>query len=297
MKKLLSMLAVSTIVGTSASNLKPLFTNSVVSHGFKSKQINKDISIQGENDTNPFVNQIMDINKNEIVSCNFIASNGVIYVSTLIGKGSNLTSKLYKSTDGIKFIEIKSWNQNYGKNNSIKSLVVDSNNNIYVGTGYGLYKSVDRKEFIKVNVQEVKSSVHSLCIFNNILYIGNDNGLYKSSDGTKFDKLKGIPDRNFIYSINVAPDGTIYAGTADGLYKSTDGVNFSNSDYRQLLGTQPGKSKGQPVIFCKIFNKKEDLIWSMVTDKDGNVYAGGLGTIYKCLADTNTFKLITKTKF
>ncbi|WP_308150265.1 hypothetical protein [Spiroplasma sp. AdecLV25b] len=40
MKKLLSMLAVSTLVGTSASNLKPLFTSNV-SQGFKSNQSNK----------------------------------------------------------------------------------------------------------------------------------------------------------------------------------------------------------------------------------------------------------------
>lgn len=47
MKKLLSMLAVSTLVGTSASNLKPLFTSNV-SQGFKSNKTNKNVSIHGE---------------------------------------------------------------------------------------------------------------------------------------------------------------------------------------------------------------------------------------------------------
>ncbi|WP_174480088.1 hypothetical protein [Spiroplasma endosymbiont of Danaus chrysippus] len=38
MKKLLSTITLSALVGTSAGNLKPLFTNSVVSHGFKSNK-------------------------------------------------------------------------------------------------------------------------------------------------------------------------------------------------------------------------------------------------------------------
>lgn len=80
MKKLLSMLVVSNLIGTSASNLKPLLINSVVSHGFKSNQVNnKDIIIQGENDTNPFISKIIDIDTNERVTCSIIAHNGIIY--------------------------------------------------------------------------------------------------------------------------------------------------------------------------------------------------------------------------
>ena len=55
MKKLLTTITLSALVGTSASNLKPVFTNNVVNHGFKSNQLNNgNISITNENDTNPF---------------------------------------------------------------------------------------------------------------------------------------------------------------------------------------------------------------------------------------------------
>lgn len=40
MKKLLSVLAISTVAGTSASHLKPLFSSNVI-HGFKSNNSNK----------------------------------------------------------------------------------------------------------------------------------------------------------------------------------------------------------------------------------------------------------------
>ena len=300
MKKLLSLLAVSTLVGTSASNLKPMFAEKIVNTGFKSNSVNnKDISIQTENDTNPFISRIINIDTNERVTCS-ITQNGIIYVGTAFGNGSLSSSKLYKSINGINFIEIKSWSQDYGKNDTIESLtvddsqsiyvgtykgifkqflgsgnffaligiegiveslVIDSNNNIYAGTGYGLYKSTDGTEFIKVNVNEVKSSVHSLYVFNNILYIGNNDGLYKSNNVTDFEKLKGIPNQFFVYSISIASDGTVYAGTGYGLYKSTDGINFSNNDIR-------GKVKTLQIINISI------------TDT-GNIYIGTVQGLYK----------------
>jgi len=104
MKNLLSVLAVSTLVGTSASNLKPVFTNNVINHGLKSNQLNnKDISITNQNVSNPFLSKplINGIVSGISLSSVIVAPNGTIYAGT-DGKG------LWKSTDGFKFEQVKS---------------------------------------------------------------------------------------------------------------------------------------------------------------------------------------------
>jgi len=190
MKNLLTTITLSALVGTSISNLKPVFTNNVVSHGLKSKLLNnKEISIQAENDTNPFISRIINIDTNERVTCS-VTQNGMIYVGTAYGKGSLLASKLYKSTDGINFIEIKSWNQNYGKSDTIESLTIDNENNIYVGTFNNVFKSI----------------------------IGADH----------FFALTGV--KGIVECLAVANNNTVYANTSYGLYKSTDGTNFWNGN-------------------------------------------------------------------
>ncbi|BDT04538.1 hypothetical protein [Spiroplasma ixodetis] len=90
MKNLLSMLVVSTLVGTSASNLKPVFTNNVVSHGLKSNKLNnKDIIITNENN-NPFTPKKIEnqLNKETVITSE-IAQNGDIYVGTYSGWNGN----------------------------------------------------------------------------------------------------------------------------------------------------------------------------------------------------------------
>lgn len=48
MKKIITTITLSALVGTSASNLKPMFTSNVVSQDFKSSISNKEISIHGD---------------------------------------------------------------------------------------------------------------------------------------------------------------------------------------------------------------------------------------------------------
>ncbi|MBP1526162.1 MAG: hypothetical protein H9Q67_06705 [Spiroplasma ixodetis] len=110
MKYLLSMLAVSTLVGTSASNLKPVFISNVVNHGFKSNQLNnKDISIKNQNNTNPF--DFYKINNTENITKVQIDINGTIWIGAYTG--------LYKSTDGNTFTAMS------GVKGKIHSLAVD----------------------------------------------------------------------------------------------------------------------------------------------------------------------------
>ena len=56
MKKLLTTITLSALVGTSASNLQQIFAQKIANTSFKSNQLNnnKDISIRNENDVNPY---------------------------------------------------------------------------------------------------------------------------------------------------------------------------------------------------------------------------------------------------
>ncbi|MBP1525513.1 MAG: hypothetical protein H9Q65_02555 [Spiroplasma ixodetis] len=88
MKSLLSMLAVSTLVGTSGSSLQPMFAQKIVNTGFKSNQLNnKEINIENENDINPFTPKklISGIPNNVAIRIVNVASDGTVYVWTETG--------------------------------------------------------------------------------------------------------------------------------------------------------------------------------------------------------------------
>ncbi|BET39629.1 hypothetical protein [Spiroplasma ixodetis] len=73
MKKLLTTITLSALVGTSASNLKPVFMNNVVNHGFKSNQLNKNLTMINS----PFINDFQDL-KNKKIQKVIIAPIGTI---------------------------------------------------------------------------------------------------------------------------------------------------------------------------------------------------------------------------
>jgi len=252
MKKLLTTITLSALLGTSASNLKPLFTNSIVSHGFKSNQRNnKDISIINKKDVNPFINKIPTIDDNSNISSNVISSNGTIYLGTY-KKG------LWKSYDGITFEQVKAlpndvsaiatfdktvyvgtqksglWKSTDGVN-FIKtsfvglytsSIVTDSIGNVYVKDLGFLYKSTDGITFESINT--VPNDVEDISTFGKIIYVGMENkGLWKSTDGITFEQVKGLPNDFVIKKIHITLNGTIYLGSQkSGIYKSTDGITF-----------------------------------------------------------------------
>lgn len=134
MKKLLSMLAVSTLVGTIASNSKPVFTNTIVSHGLKLHQVsNKDISIENQNSSNPFINTLINDIKTKIIK---IAPDGTIWVGTEKG--------LWKSTDGTNFEQVQ------GFNYVIYDISFAPDGTIWISAS-GIYKSTDGNNFSKMS--------------------------------------------------------------------------------------------------------------------------------------------------
>lgn len=269
MKKLLSLLAVSTLVGTSTSNLKPLFINNFVNTGFKSNQVNnKNISIRGNND-NPFINPIINAPKN-ILSLS-ITSDGTIWVGTDNG--------LYKSFDGETFNKVM-------KNFNVNTILTKNNGTIWASSNIGLYKSTDGKTLTPIKLIGTTPKTNLEISLNGSIYVsvngaGWDNsGLYKSVDGENFNKISSLSGKEWlqnnknINAVKSSNNGTIYVGTETGLYKSTDGILFNEiasmkvqcitngSDGIIWVGTSDGLYHSiDGTIFNKIANIKVLFIW------------------------------------
>ncbi|WP_252319118.1 WD40/YVTN/BNR-like repeat-containing protein [Spiroplasma endosymbiont of Lariophagus distinguendus] len=257
MKKLLTIITLSVLVGTSASNLKPLFTNNVINYSFKSNQVsNKDISIKNQNNTNPF--DFYKINNTENITKVRIDINGIIWIGAYTG--------LYKSTDGNTFTAMS------GVKGKIHSLAVDKDNNVYAGNNNGtVYKSTDGNTFTAMSGTP-NEPIFSLAVDkNNNVYAVCNNDVYKSTDGNTFIPMSGTPKKSSI-SLAVDKNNNVYVGTYEGVvYKSTDGNTF----------TAMSGVKG--------------WIHSLAVDKDNNVYAGNNnGTVYKS-TDGNTFTAMSGT--
>ncbi|CAB1054914.1 hypothetical protein [Spiroplasma endosymbiont of Danaus chrysippus] len=218
MKNLLSMLAVSTLVGTSASNLKPMFTNTIVSHGLKSILTN---NINMSN--NPFISEFKDLQNKKIAKIK-IAPNGTIYA------GSSATG-LWKSIDGINFNQVSTISNRC----VIKSIDISSNGEIWVGTDEYLYFSNDNGiSFNSIANDKIKNVTTIAIAPNGNIFVGAyGTGLWQLVKGdTDFKKIPSVLS-SMIDSIAIAPNGNIFVGAAlsykgIGLYKSTDGTNYTN---------------------------------------------------------------------
>ncbi|WP_199188887.1 WD40/YVTN/BNR-like repeat-containing protein, partial [Spiroplasma endosymbiont of Danaus chrysippus] len=167
MKKLLTTITLSALVGTSAGNLKPMFAEKIVNTGFKSNQLNnKDISIKNQNSSNPFINKIPTIDDNSNISSNVISSNGTIYLGTY-NKG------LWKSNDGVTFEQVT------GLPNDV-SAIATFDKTIYIGTQQsGLYKSTDGINFRKTSFSGKYTSSITIDSSGNV-YVDNLGALFKS---------------------------------------------------------------------------------------------------------------------
>ncbi|WP_339047565.1 hypothetical protein [Spiroplasma endosymbiont of Colias croceus] len=291
MKNLLSVLAVSTLVGTSASNLKPVFTNNIINHGFKSNQLNKNIKVPDNlKKSSDFITKSLD--KDDILSIALQKKNqNYIYARSW-------KSGLYKSTNGGEsFDKVKGLGlHENGLKSKISSVTVIPNGTIYVTEQwFGLYKSTNGGEsFDKVNF-DYSFVTYVTNDLNGTIYIGTNKSLYKSTYGINFNQINFYDS---VWSIAIHPDGTIYVGNASGIYKSTNGgesfdkVKDEIGEVRGLaislngtiyIGTSQGLWKSiDGIKFIKINNifNNADIL-SITISSDDRIYVGTSQGLYK----------------
>jgi len=295
MKKLLTIITLSALVGTSAGNLKPMFAEKIVNTSFKSNQLNKEISNRSKND-NPFINKV-----NNLAGIIFNSPNGDIYLGALDG--------LYKSTNnGINFKKISDLRQ-------INNLAFSSSGSVYIASDNGLYKSTDGTTFTKIS--DLGNYIHTVNIASNgDIYVGkNDNyssKIYKSTDGITFTKISDLAF-NTCKTMLIKPNGDIYVGgtgyeSKGGLYKSTDnGKTFKDiavnvNDVEKIVvlnknimyvGTRNGLYKSTDgTTFTKISELGNDWVFAIAIAKN-NLYVGYKKGLYVLTDNSNTFNKVS----
>ncbi|MCF6776392.1 hypothetical protein L3V83_07365 [Thiotrichales bacterium 19X7-9] len=194
----------------------------------------------------------------------FVDSDNNIYVATLGG--------LSISKNGGKcFVNKKLVNSHdYGFDNLMYSVFVDSNGIIYAGSNEnGLYISTDGGDsFFNKNKQNTNglgdNAIYSIFVdSDDVLYVGtSEAGLSISTNGgDSFRKIttentEGGLGSDLIYNVFVDASSNIYAGNHSGLSISEDdGKHFTNITEAESLG---GNS-----------------IYSVAIDSKGTIYAGG----------------------
>ena len=110
----------------------------------------------------------------------------------------------------------------------IYSVAFDSNNNVYVGSNRGLFKSTNEgNSWSKINNGITDTVIHSITITPNqkIFVATNKHGIFLSSNGgVNWIKVnEGLKDTQMV-SIAAKSDELIFCGSYnDGIYRSTDG--------------------------------------------------------------------------
>jgi len=142
-----------------------------------------------------------------------INSNGDLFIG-----GAHNAGYLCRSTDGGA-----SWTflNNLDPGSSIICIAFDANENVYVGTGTGIYKSTDNGEIW--NQYGTISGVESIA-FNDSghVFAGTSYAVYRSKDdGANWTQL---PTGGGTRTIAVAPNGYIFAGCWEnaGILRSTN---------------------------------------------------------------------------
>lgn len=161
------------------------------------------------------------------------------------------SGKFYSSVDGI------SWTDQAALiNNAMARYIEINQNNMYVTTGSGIYKSTDGGNSFNIlsNV-----GVSHMAFGTNCIYAIASNGLLKSTDGGQNFSLIANSNNNML---SVAAEGTnVYYGLyAGGLkYSSNSGNSFTYWDQ----------------------NTGANNVWSLATFNPGEVYAGTSTGVYK----------------
>ncbi len=156
-----------------------------------------------------------------------INSSGDLFIG-----GAHNAGGLCRSRDGGN-----SWEylNNLNPGSSIICIAFDNSNNIYVGTGTGIYRSTDNGDnWVLYGMSS--SGVESIA-FNNYghVFAGNSGAVFRSTDdGATWTQL---PTGGGTRTVSVAPSGYIFAGCWEGggIKRSTDNGDSWTYSYPQTV--------------------------------------------------------------
>jgi len=180
-------------------------------------------------------------------------SNDIFFGTTCCG--------IFRSTDnGYSWDEVN----NGLANTYIRSLLIDSSNNILAGIQNGLYCSYDNGD----NWTEVgnglppNTNIYTFICSSGGIFAGTNNGIFFSSDtGNNWTETNnGLSSYTTANSFIFNSSGDIFAGTNNGIYRSTDNGNNWIEVNNGLLNT---------------------YITALAVDTLGNIYSGTSGGVYR----------------
>ena len=157
-----------------------------------------------------------------------INSSGDLFIG-----GAHSTAYLCRSTDGgTSWEPLNNLNTNQG---SVLCISFDSYNNVYVGTGTGIYKSTDNGD--NWSQYGMNGSQTESIAFNDSghVFAGTSYAVYRSKDdGANWTQL---PTGGGTRTVGVAPTGYVFAGCQEnaGILRSTDNGDSWSYVYPQTV--------------------------------------------------------------
>lgn len=118
---------------------------------------------------------------------------------------------------------------------SLKSVLVDADERVWVGAKYGLFKYRDGKwvEFHRAAGQDILDVVSMDVSPAGDLWLGTSFGVFRftGDDWTYYSEKDGLPSSR-IQVLAVGPEGLVWAGTPEGaaMYRDQSWVIFSTED-------------------------------------------------------------------
>ena len=189
----------------------------------------------------------------------------VKHLTTLDGLAANSTRILIEdkskdvwvgSKNGLNKVSpdfsVKNYSLFFGE--SIKSLAIDSSNNLYVGTlSKGIWKKENGKdEFVRLFPEKVRNCFAINFDKNGDIIIGTNEGCFFKNNGTFQLLNKGIKNA-YIGNIAIDRNGKIWVGT-DRSISRWDGDYFTNYDINDGLVS--------------------DLVYILFSDREGFLWCG-----------------------
>jgi hypothetical protein len=232
----------------------------------------------------------------EMFFCMATDSAGTMYAGSIDYMNIGMPGGLYKSYD-----EGDTWNDLQFPNQGVRSVAVDSEGRIFLGTMSGLYKSLDNGNTwiyqiggIFVNQIAINSEDE---VFVGIDEFGGYPGvIYSGDNGNSWSYLEGGCDAT-VNDIAISPDGYVYLAKPDGVFRSYKPtiafqsqfveVNSSknNLDQFKLKGSLDIELKNIGVLPSDSVSLKAHSDYNYITITDSTEYFGNIieGTAVKKL--------------